>query len=137
MMDAKIGVVGAGAWGTALAQVLSEDLRELLLWAREPDVVEQVNGEHLNSFFLKDCRLRDNIIATQDMGDLAVCDILLLVTPAQHLRKTLESLPKTKAALVLCSKGIEADTQLLMSDLVKEARPEQFASRSVGANFCA
>ena len=135
MTEAKIGIVGAGAWGTALAQVLSDGQDELLLWAREPEVAEQVNSEHLNNTFLKDCPLRENIAATQDMRDMAACDALLLVTPAQHLRRTLESLPKTDAVLVLCSKGIEAKTQLLMSDLVKKARPHNPLAVLSGPTF--
>jgi len=132
---AKIGVVGAGAWGTALAQVLSEGQDQLLLWAREPAVVDGINSQHENSAFLGGYSLRTNILATDDMNDLSKCDSLLLVTPAQHLRKTLQHLPESNAALILCSKGIEANTQLLMSDIVKELRPDNPLAVLSGPTF--
>ncbi|MEJ6676755.1 MAG: 2-dehydropantoate 2-reductase N-terminal domain-containing protein, partial [Parasphingorhabdus sp.] len=109
MATAKIGVIGAGAWGTALAQVLSEGQDELLLWAREPEVIDQINRTHENQSFLPGHRLRNNIHATQDWDGVAACDMLLLVTPAQHLRATLQTLPDSNAALLLCCKGIEAE----------------------------
>jgi len=62
----KIGVIGAGAWGTALAQVLSEGEQQLLLWAREPETVDQINRKHENRSFLPDHPLREAIVATQD-----------------------------------------------------------------------
>ena len=114
-VKAKIGVIGAGAWGTALAQVLSGGQERLLLWAREPEIVEQINQFHENSSFLPGHRLRENIQATQDWNAIAACDILLLVTPAQHLRTSLEALPDSGAALILCCKGIEAQSQMLLS----------------------
>jgi len=135
MTGAKIGVVGAGAWGTALAQVLSEGQDKLLLWAREPEVVEQINGHHENSSFLADHRLRQNIVATNDLDDLASCEAILLVTPAQHLRASLTALPDTNSPLILCSKGIEANSRMLMSDLVKELRPNNPLAVLSGPTF--
>lgn len=131
----KIGVIGAGAWGTALAQVLSEGQKELLLWAREPDVVEQINNKHENQSFLPGHMLRDNILATQDMNMLAGCDALLIVTPAQHLRASLQDLPDSRAILVLCSKGIEEATQQLMSEIVEESRPDNPLAVLSGPTF--
>lgn len=132
---AKIGVVGAGAWGSALAQVLSEGQDELLLWAREEAVVEEINSAHKNSAFLKGYPLCENIHATQNMADLQACEILLIVTPAQHLRASLGALPDTKAALVLCSKGIETGTQYLMSEVVREIRPDNPLAVLSGPTF--
>jgi len=135
MSHAKIGVMGAGAWGTALAQVLSEGQDELLLWAREPEVVDSINGQHENTAFLAGHKLRENIRATSDPDALAACEAILLVTPAQHLRSALEALPDTTAALLLCSKGIEADTQLLMSEVVQEIRPDSPIAVLSGPTF--
>lgn len=131
----KIGIIGAGAWGTALAQTLSEGQDELRLWAREPEVVDQVNGKRENVNFLAGYPLRENIHATQDLGAMAQCDILLLVTPAQHLRTTLQSLPDTDAALVLCCKGIEADTQMLMSEVAAAICPNNPLAVLSGPTF--
>ncbi|WP_417620330.1 NAD(P)H-dependent glycerol-3-phosphate dehydrogenase [Parasphingorhabdus sp.] len=135
LATAYIGVIGAGAWGTALAQILSEGQEELLLWTREPEVVDQINNRRENQSFLPGQRLRDNIRATQDWDLIAACDILLLVTPAQHLRATLERLPDSAATLILCCKGIEADSQMLLSDVAKEVRPDNPLAILSGPTF--
>jgi glycerol-3-phosphate dehydrogenase (NAD(P)+) len=134
-LQARLGVIGAGAWGTALAQVLSDGQDELLLWAREPDVVEQINEAHENQTFLSGYRLRENIRATQNMDELALCEALLIVTPAQHLRASLEDLPDCDAALVLCSKGIEEATRQLMSEVVQDIRPDNPLAVLSGPTF--
>lgn len=135
MNGSRIGVIGAGAWGTALAQVLSEDQESLLLWAREPEVKAHINTRHENIAFLADHPLRQNIIATNGLDDLVSCEAILLVTPAQHLRASLEALPNTDAPLILCSKGIEASSRMLMSDLVKEVRPSNPLAVLSGPTF--
>lgn len=133
--NTKIGVIGAGAWGTALAQVLSEGQDELLLWARESEIVEQINRNRENQSFLPDHRLRENIRATQDWNAIAACDVLLLVTPAQHLRATLRTLPNSDAALILCCKGIEAQSQMLLSEVAKQVRPNSPLAILSGPTF--
>ena len=131
----KIGVIGAGAWGTALAQVLSEGEPQLLLWAREPETVDQINRNHENRSFLPGHPLRETIVATQDWDAMAACDVLLLVTPAQHLRSTLETLPPSDAALILCCKGIEAESRMLMSEVAAEMRPDNPLAVLSGPTF--
>ncbi|HEY6916682.1 MAG TPA: glycerol-3-phosphate dehydrogenase, partial [Allosphingosinicella sp.] len=79
----KLGVIGAGAWGTALAQVAAAKGDATLLWARETEVVESVNAAHENRLFLPGLALNPAIRATADLSDLAACDALLVVTPAQ------------------------------------------------------
>src|SRR5690606_5936059 len=73
-----IGVVGAGAWGTALAQMLAADGNGVLLWAREPELVEEINRQHTNSLFLPSTPLANSIRATGDLSELARCEVLLL-----------------------------------------------------------
>ncbi|HST36703.1 MAG TPA: NAD(P)H-dependent glycerol-3-phosphate dehydrogenase [Allosphingosinicella sp.] len=119
----KIGVIGAGAWGTALAQVAAAGGEEVLLWAREADVVESVNADHENAVFLKGVPLSETIRATGALGDLAACDAYLVVTPAQHLRVVLGGMDAGGRPLVLCSKGIEDATGLLMHEVAAEAQP--------------
>ncbi|MFK7843451.1 MAG: NAD(P)H-dependent glycerol-3-phosphate dehydrogenase [Sphingorhabdus sp.] len=133
--SAKIGVVGAGAWGTALAQVLSEGQDRLLLWAREPEIVNQINQQHENQSFLPDHPLRNTIQATQDWDAMAACDVLLMVTPAQHLRASLQALPASDATLVLCCKGIEAKSQMLLSEVAKQERPQNALAVLSGPTF--
>ena len=117
-----IGVIGGGAWGTALAQVAAES-GEVLLWAREPEVVASINSAHENIAFLPGLPLSPAIRATNDLAALAGCDMLLAVAPAQHLRSVLKQLAATTTPIILCAKGIEAGTRLLMSEVATEAQP--------------
>ena len=118
----KIGVIGAGAWGTALAQVMAQG-GDVLLWALEEEVVASVNSFHVNALYLPDLALVPAVRATGALEDMAACDALLVVTPAQHVRATLARLPDTQAPLILCAKGIEASTGKLISQVVEEVRP--------------
>ncbi|NNK45681.1 MAG: NAD(P)-binding domain-containing protein, partial [Altererythrobacter sp.] len=111
-----VGVLGAGAWGTALAQMLASDGRDVVLWALESDVVEEVNRAHRNTTYLPSAKLAETIRATSDLGEFAELEIVLAVTPAQHLGSVLRQMPKAPRDLVLCSKGIEAGTGRLMND---------------------
>lgn len=123
MNKAAIGVIGAGAWGTALAQMLSSDGRGVVLWAYENDVVAAINSEHRNPQYLPDAKLSQQIRATGDLGDLAGIDTVLVVTPAQVLGKVLAGLTIPPRDLVLCSKGIEAVTGRLMNEAARAAAP--------------
>jgi glycerol-3-phosphate dehydrogenase (NAD(P)+) len=118
-----IGVIGGGAWGTALAQVAAAGSEDVLLWAREPEVVESVNQTHENCLFLSGVPLNPGIRATARLDEVAGCDALLVVTPAQHMRAVLSALPQTEAPLVLCAKGIEEGSAKLMHDVAAEAQP--------------
>ena len=118
----KAGVIGAGAWGTALAQLLASDGQDVALWALEPEVVDAINGVRENPLYLANIPLSPAIRATGDMADLAGCDLLLVVSPAQHLRSVVARAP-AGVPLVLCSKGIEAGTGLLMSQVAQQAQP--------------
>ncbi|MEM1053713.1 MAG: NAD(P)H-dependent glycerol-3-phosphate dehydrogenase [Pseudomonadota bacterium] len=119
----RIGVIGAGAWGTALAQMLASDGRDVLLWAFEPEVAEAVNSEHCNGHYLPSARLSDSIRATSQLSEFARFEIVLAVTPAQVLGRVLEGLATPPRDLVLCSKGIEAGTGRLMNDVARAASP--------------
>ncbi len=124
MTIGSLGVIGGGAWGTALAQVAAAGGETVTLWAREPEVVSAINQGHENSAFLAGVPLSPAIRATGDIADLAGCDALLVVTPAQHLAAVLATLPAAcRAALVLCAKGIEAGSGRLMSEVAAQARP--------------
>ncbi len=118
-----IGVIGAGAWGTALAQVAAANNESVLIWARETEVVQAINQSHENTTFLRGVPLSPLIHATGTLDDLADCDLLLLVTPAQHVRASLSQAPVGSRPLLLCAKGIEAGTQMLMSEVARELAP--------------
>ncbi len=118
-----IGVIGGGAWGTALAQVAAAG-GPVTLWARETEVVDGINRDHVNEMFLAGVPLSHTIRATGDLADLASCDAWLVVTPAQFLGRVLAEAPTDAARpLVLCSKGIEAGSLKLMSEVAADAAP--------------
>ncbi|MEO0690299.1 MAG: NAD(P)H-dependent glycerol-3-phosphate dehydrogenase [Pseudomonadota bacterium] len=130
-----VGVIGAGAWGTALAQMLASDGRSVRLWAYEPQLVETINNEHRNPLYLPDARLNPDIRATNSLDDLSGLDTILGVTPAQILGRILADLPSAPRDLVLCSKGIEAGTGRLMNDVAKEACPQSQVAVLSGPTF--
>jgi glycerol-3-phosphate dehydrogenase (NAD(P)+) len=119
----KLGIIGGGAWGTALAQVAAQGGRETLLWALEEDVVAAVNRIHENPIYLKGVKLDPAIRATGNFSELADCDAMLVVTPAQHMRAVLGLMPCPGVPLVLCSKGIEESSGALLHQVAREVCP--------------
>ncbi|MEO6198528.1 MAG: NAD(P)H-dependent glycerol-3-phosphate dehydrogenase [Sphingomicrobium sp.] len=119
----KLAVVGGGAWGTALAQVAAAGGRETMLWALEEDVVAAINRFHENPVFLKGLKLSPAIRATSNFSELASADAWLVVTPAQHMRATLERAPCPNMPLILCSKGIEEGSGKMLHDVAHEVCP--------------
>lgn len=121
-----IGVIGAGAWGTALAAAAAQARRRVTLWAREQSVVDAVLSKHENALFLPGVTLPAAIVATADLALAAKAPALLIGAPAQHLRATLAQLKPHLAdgtALVLCAKGIERGTGKLMTEVLVEFVP--------------
>ncbi|MBX9730855.1 MAG: NAD(P)-dependent glycerol-3-phosphate dehydrogenase [Sphingomonas sp.] len=119
----RIGVIGGGAWGTALAQVAAHAGDPVLLWAREPEVVEAINQDHENTLFLPGVPLRHDVSATGSLSALAGCEALLVVVPAQHVRAVLAGTAVGRTPLVLCAKGIEAGSQLLVGEVAAQVHP--------------
>ena len=124
MTVGRLGVIGGGAWGTALAQVAAAGGRETLLWARESEVVESINTARENKLFLPGRMLDPAIRATGNLSELSGCDAWLVVTPAQHMRAVLEAAPCGDMPLVLCSKGIEERSGRLLHQVAREACPD-------------
>ena len=119
----SIGIIGAGAWGTALAQALAGNGVRVIIWAREAALVDEINTAHTNSLFLPGAALSADVRATNRLADLADLPLLLVVTPAQHLAQVLGQLPLAARDLVLCAKGIEASTGRLMAEVAAETAP--------------
>jgi glycerol-3-phosphate dehydrogenase (NAD(P)+) len=118
-----IGVIGGGAWGTALAQTAASGGDPVVLWAREGEVVRAINDQCANPLFLPNVQLSRKIRATSQLDDLADCDAILVVAPAQHMRDILGSASIGFAPLILCAKGIEAGSKKLMSEVAAEVYP--------------
>ncbi len=133
----RVGVYGAGAWGTALAQVAAGAGRDVTLWALEPELVEAIGQRHINPLFLPNQALNQTIRATGDLKTLAACDVILAVPPAQHMRASLAALaPLLRGApIVLCAKGVEQTTLALMSDILAETAPDAPAAVLSGPGF--
>ena len=131
----RLGIVGGGAWGTALAQIASAGGRETLLWALEAEVVESINAARQNRFFLPGIELNATIRATKDLGDLNGCDAWLVVTPAQHMRAVLGQVGECDKPLVLCSKGIEERSGELLHRVAKDTCPRAQVAVLSGPTF--
>ncbi len=130
-----IGIIGAGAWGTALAQAMASDGSPALLWAREPELVAEINARRSNSLFLPGAELSPMISATGNLADLAGLETILLVVPAQFLASVLHGLPDLPRDLVLCAKGIEAGSGRLMADVARDAAPSARLAVLSGPTF--
>ncbi len=132
------GVIGAGAWGTALAQSAAAAGLKVTLQAREPEVVESIRDRRINEAFLPGVELDASITVTPDLADLAGCDIILAVPPAQHMRATLGAFaPYAREGLpiVLCSKGIERGSLKLMAEVLEETIPHAITAVLSGPSF--
>ena len=117
----KVAIIGAGAWGTALAITARRAGCSVLLWAFETEVAESIASAHENKLYLPGVTLDPEIRATGNIADAAEVDIILLAAPAQHLRCTISPLAgqvPSSTPLVVCSKGIEQETLSLMSDAI-------------------
>jgi len=123
----SIGVIGAGAWGTALAVAGAQAGRNVTLWGREPELVTQIQGSAENRMYLPGVKLPASIVATGDITSAAKAEALLLVVPAQHLRASLRDIARHAAKgtpLVLCAKGIEKTTGELLTEILSEGAPD-------------
>lgn len=121
----RFGVVGGGAWGTALAQLLAAEGAPVRLWAREQEVVAAINTGHRNPLFLPNSALSPSLTATGDLADLAPCDALLIVVPVPYLRAVLADLPAGDAPLIFCSKGMEAGSFAFPIDIARDLTPSR------------
>lgn len=134
----KLGILGGGAWGTALAAVAAADGTPTTLWAREAEVVSGINAAHTNALFLPGIALSPAIRATTELLEAASRDAVLVVAPAQHVRGLLlllTALPPRP--LLLCAKGIEAGTLLLLSEIAAAVLPGWPCAVLSGPTFAA
>jgi glycerol-3-phosphate dehydrogenase (NAD(P)+) len=136
----SIAVIGAGAWGTALAQTLVQSGRTVTLWARESETVADINDRHVNRTFLPGVALDEKLRATQSLAACASADAILLVCPAQHVRAVTKDLaPHVRPGqpLVICAKGIEQSTGLRMGAVAAATVPDMTLAALSGPSFAA
>ncbi len=136
----RLGVLGGGAWGTALACVLAAKGAPITLWAHEQETVQAINQTHENKLFLPGIELPPHITATTTLSDMAVCDGVLMVVPAQFARGIMAAMRDAFAdekAIVLCSKGVERTSLKLMSEVAGTFFPPEKIAVLSGPSFAA
>lgn len=120
----RAAVVGAGAWGTALADLLASNEHDTLLWALEPDVAATINACHENQRFLAGCPLSSSLRATNDLNAaLSGASFVVYATPSHHLRRVARSASAAvsrDAVLAVATKGIERETLVLMTTVIAQ-----------------
>jgi glycerol-3-phosphate dehydrogenase (NAD(P)+) len=134
----KVGVLGGGAWGTALAAAMNRAGLETTIWAFEGSVALEINENHENLTYLPGVKLDAGIKATNDLADFASMDIILSVTPAQHLRAMATKLKthiSDKTAMVICSKGIEVTSGKLLHQVLEDVLPNNPIAILSGPTF--
>jgi glycerol-3-phosphate dehydrogenase (NAD(P)+) len=135
-----IGVVGAGAWGTALANVVAAGGQSAPLWSRDGAHAEAMAAQRTNPRFLPGVELHAGVGPTADLGDLVESQAVLLVTPAQATREittVLASVLPDRTPLVLCAKGLERGSNRFLSEVVAELRPRAPVAVLSGPSFAA
>lgn len=120
----KIAVIGAGAWGTALADLTARRGEETVIWAYEPEVAQEINADHLNSIYLPDARLDDRLRATNDLAEaVSKAEAVVMVTPSHVARDVGAQIAPDldpDALVITASKGIEAETLMTMTEVLED-----------------
>lgn len=129
-----IGVVGGGAWGTALACLARRAGRKVTLWSRDPTISHAIAAERINPVYLPSQTLEEGIEAASDLSHLRACDVILLACPAQAVRDLAGQLP-AGAPVVICAKGLETASGLLMPEVLHEALPHRAFAMLSGPSF--
>src|SRR6201986_1664003 len=133
----SVSVIGAGAWGTALAGVAARAGRDVMLWARNADAAKNIAATRINPK-LPGVKLDAAIAVTSDMAHAAAADIILIATPAQNLREAVTLLAPHLARakpLIACAKGIERGTHQFMTDVIAAAAPQATPAILSGPGF--
>lgn len=134
----KIMVVGAGAWGTAMAQTWAHKGHDVTLWSRNGAVVAGINTKHINDAYLPDASLDPTLRATNDMGRAAAADIIVLATPTQHLDAVLMGMRahvRAGVPVLVASKGVEISSLRLPTQIVAGLLPQNPIGVITGPSF--
>lgn len=134
----KISVIGAGAWGTALAQTYAKAGHQVTLWVREESLAQTMIESNRNASYLPDIDLDPRLAMTTDITVAVQADVILNVVPAQYIRQNLQLLApllRDKQPVVICAKGIEIASHSLLSDVFAEECPKARLAFLTGPNF--
>ncbi len=134
----KVSVIGAGGWGSAITTVLAENFENVTLWAREKEVIEQINNNHINVTFLPNVTLCEKVIATSNIDEaLYDKDLIVFALPSEYLYKTIFNIKNKisrKAVLVNIGKGFDPQTKKRLSEVIEDAFPENEIAVLSGPN---
>ena len=122
----RIAVIGAGGWGTALANLMAAKGEPVTLWGYEPRLIEELRASRVNTPFLPSVRLHDNVEPTSEIGDVAGAELLLVVPPSKGMRGVAQMLAAVnpKGVLISCTKGIEQGSEMRMSEILAQFLPK-------------
>ena len=135
-----VGVIGSGAWGTALALACARAGRVVRLWSHEPSVAQTIRDTRENRVYLPGVTLPEGVAPTSDLADVGACDLILAVAPSQHLRSVLQgfhSYVRPGLPVVLCAKGVEQGSLKLMTEVLAETLPQAAPAVLSGPSFAA
>jgi glycerol-3-phosphate dehydrogenase (NAD(P)+) len=139
MNGQRIGIIGAGSFGTALSKVFIDAGNEVQIWAREADIVDQINHHHHNPSYLPDLELPKELKAVKTLQEVVQNQqLLVLATPSHTLRTMAESIKpmlKGDEVVITVSKGIEQDTFMTMSQVLVEALEGVITSDQIGVLY--
>jgi glycerol-3-phosphate dehydrogenase (NAD(P)+) len=131
----RIGLVGAGAWGTALAVVAARAGHEVTLWGRDAAALARMALRRQNTVYLPSVSLPECVRPTAILDEVAGAEILFLAVPAQALRGVVRELPRSKAPLVIAAKGLERSTGLRLSEVICTELPDAAVAALSGPSF--
>ena len=134
----KIGVVGAGAWGTALAITAQRAGRDVIIHAHEANVANTINQVQENTYYLPGVQINKGIWATTELEEIASCEAIFLAIPAQFMRETTSEMKvfwQAGVPAVICAKGIEQETGSLLSEIVAQTLPDVTLAILSGPTF--
>jgi glycerol-3-phosphate dehydrogenase (NAD(P)+) len=138
MTNLKVGLLGGGSWGTTVASLVARNT-PVMLWARNPDTVEEINSRHSNEKYLPGATLSDKVVATNDIGEaVSGADVIVMGIPSHNFRSVLEEVKKHIRAwvpVISLTKGLELDTHMRMTEIINEVLPGHPVGVLTGPNL--
>ena len=138
MKAMRVGLLGGGSWGTTVAALTARNA-PVTMWARNPDTVEEINTKHSNETYLPGATLPDNLVATTDIGEaVRDADVLVMGVPSQSFRSVLEQVQdhiRAWVPVISLTKGLELDTRMRMTEIIKEVLPGHPVGVLTGPNL--